>query len=57
MSKQLRASGAEVKALDTAISRARLIMTVDEPGRNAAAAVAEKPSEVEALRVVGHHEY
>ena len=48
-SKQLRVGG-EVKALDTAISRARLIMTVDEPGRNAAATVAEKPSEVEALK-------
>ena len=33
-SKQLRVGG-EVKALDIAISRARLIMTVDEPGQNA----------------------
>lgn len=44
VSRQLRAMG----ELDTAITRARLIMTIHDPGRSAT--VTEKPSEVAALK-------
>ena len=47
VSRQLRATG-EVKELDTAITRARLIMAVDDSGRSAA--VKEKSSEVDTLK-------
>lgn len=47
VSRQLRATG-EVGTLETAITRARLLMTIDDPGR--AAAVTEKPSEIDALK-------
>ena len=45
--RQLRATG-EVKTLDVAIARARLLMSIDDHGQ--AAAIANKPNEVELLR-------
>lgn len=47
VSRQLRATG-ESLTLDTAITRVRLLMTIDDHGQTAA--VSEKPSEVELLR-------
>ena len=49
VSRQLRATG-EVKTLDTAIARARLLMTIDEQSTVQSAAVAENPREVDALK-------
>ena len=45
--RQLRASG-EIKTLEAAIERARLLMTIDDHGQSAA--VANEPSEVELLQ-------
>ena len=47
VSRQLRATG-EIKTLDAAVARARLLMTIDDHGQ--AAAISEKTSEVEMLR-------
>ena len=47
VSRQLRATG-EIKALDVAVVRARLLMTID--GHGQAAAVADKTDKVELLR-------
>ena len=46
VSRQLRATG-EIKALDVAVARARLLMTID--GHGQAATVADKPNKVELL--------
>ena len=47
ISRQLRATG-EMKMLDAAVARARLLMTIDDHGQSAA--VANQPNEVELLR-------
>ena len=48
VSRQLRATG-EIKTLDAAITRDRLLMTIDDSG-SSTAAVAEKPGEVDVLK-------
>ena len=47
VSRQLRATG-EIKTLDSAVTRSRLLMTIDE--HRQAAAVTEGPTEVQLLR-------
>ena len=47
VSRQLRATG-EIKSLDVAVARARLLMTIDEHGQTAA--VTEGPTDVQLLR-------
>ena len=47
VSRQLRATG-EIKTLDAAVARARLLMTIDNHGQ--AAAISEKPNEVKLLQ-------
>ena len=48
VSRQLRAAG-EIKTLDAAITRTRLLMTIDDFG-SGTAAIAEKPGEIDVLK-------